>query len=112
MFTGLVEEVGRVERVEARVGGCRLWIAARRVLEDMRNRAYDLDTDELVNGTTFPASTGYGGISGYPTYRRTIAFTNNSPEAGTKTVTVVVFYRNSSGVEQPVTLSTIFTQAN
>ena len=24
---------------------------ARRVLEDMRNRAYDLDSDELVNGT-------------------------------------------------------------
>ena len=30
---------------------------ARRVLEDMRNRAYDLDSDELVNGTTFPLTT-------------------------------------------------------
>jgi Tfp pilus assembly protein PilV len=84
---------------------------ARRVLEDMRNRAYDLDTDELVNGSTFPATTGYGGISGYPGFRRTIAITNGAPEAGTKTVTVTVFYRNSAGVEQPVTLTMIFTQA-
>ena len=85
---------------------------ARRVLEDMRNRAYDLDTDELVNGATFPAATGYGGITGFPSYRRTITFANDTPEAGTKTATVVIFYRNSSGVEQSVTLSTIFTQAS
>jgi prepilin-type N-terminal cleavage/methylation domain-containing protein len=85
---------------------------ARRILEDMRNRAYDLDTDELVNGATFPAATGYGSISGYPNYRRTIAFANNTPETGTKTATVVIFYKNSSGVEQSVTLSTIFTQAS
>ena len=32
------------------------------------------------------------------------------PEIGTKTVTVAVIYRNSSGVEQPVTLTMIFTQ--
>jgi prepilin-type N-terminal cleavage/methylation domain-containing protein len=85
---------------------------ARRVLEDMRNRAYDLDTDELVNGATFPAATGYGSISGYPNYRRTIAFGNNTPETGTKTATVAIFYKNSSGVEQSVTLSMIFTQAS
>jgi prepilin-type N-terminal cleavage/methylation domain-containing protein len=85
---------------------------ARRILEDMRNRAYDLDTDELINGATFPAATGYGSISGYPNYRRTIAFANNTPETGTKTATVVIFYKNSSGVEQSVTLSTIFTQAS
>ena len=36
MFTGLVEEVGTVERVEPRDGGRWLWIAARRVLEDAR----------------------------------------------------------------------------
>jgi prepilin-type N-terminal cleavage/methylation domain-containing protein len=84
----------------------------RRVLEDMRNRAYDLDTDELVNGATFPAATGYGGITGYPSYRRTITFANDSPELGTKTATVVIFYRNSGGVEQSVTLTTIFTQAS
>lgn len=87
---------------------------ARRVLEDMRNRAYDQDTDELVNGATFPASTGYGtgDLTDYPNYRRTIAITNNAPEAGTKTVTVAIFYKNSSGVEQSVTLSMIFTQGS
>ena len=85
---------------------------ARRVLEDMRNRAYDLDTDELVNGATFPASTGYSGIPNYPGYRRTITITNGSPVAGTKTVTVAVIFRNSSGTEQPVTLTMIFTQGS
>ena len=85
---------------------------ARQVLEDMRNRAYDLDSDELVNGATFPATTGYGGITNYPNYRRTITFVNNSPEPGTKTVTVAVIYRNSSGMEQSVTLTTIFTQGS
>jgi prepilin-type N-terminal cleavage/methylation domain-containing protein len=87
---------------------------ARRVLEEMRNRAYDLDSDELVNGLTFPATTPYGGITldgiPYPRYRRTITIVNNAPEVGTKTVTVSVFYRNSSGAEQPVTLTMIFTQ--
>jgi prepilin-type N-terminal cleavage/methylation domain-containing protein len=87
---------------------------ARRVLEDMRNRAYDLDSDELVNGLTFPATTPYGGITldgiPYPGYRRTITIVHNAPEVGTKTVTVSVFYRNSSGAEQPVTLTIIFTQ--
>jgi prepilin-type N-terminal cleavage/methylation domain-containing protein len=85
---------------------------ARRVLEDMRNRAYDQDTDELVNGATFPSSTSYGSLSGYPDYRRTIAITDNAPEAGTKTVTVAIFYKNSSGVEQSVTLSMVFTQGS
>jgi hypothetical protein len=85
---------------------------ARRVLEDMRNRAYDQDADELINGATFPASTGYGSLPGYPNYRRTIAITDNAPEAGTKTVTVAIFYQNSSGVEQSVTLSMIFTQGS
>ena len=36
MFTGLVEEVGVIERVEAVPGGRRLWIACRRVVEDAR----------------------------------------------------------------------------
>jgi prepilin-type N-terminal cleavage/methylation domain-containing protein len=85
---------------------------ARQVLEDMRNRAYDQDTDELVNGATFPATTAYGGIAGYPNYRRTITFVDGAPEPGTKTATVAVFYRNSSGVEQSVTLTMIFTQAS
>jgi prepilin-type N-terminal cleavage/methylation domain-containing protein len=85
---------------------------ARRVLEDMRNRAYDLDSDELVNGTAFPATTGYGSISGYPAFRRTITITNDSPEVNTKTVSVAVIYRNSSGVEQAVTLTMIFTRGS
>ena len=34
MFTGLVEEVGRVAAVEERAGGRRLWIEARAVLAD------------------------------------------------------------------------------
>lgn len=85
---------------------------SRRVLEDMRNRAYDLDTDELVNGTTFPLATSYGGITNYPNYRRTISITDNSPEVGTKTVVVSVFYRNSSGVEQSVALTMIFTRGS
>ena len=87
---------------------------ARRVLEEMRNRAYDLDSDELVNGLTFPATTPYGSIVldgiPYPRYRRTIIIVNDAPEVGTKTVTVSVFYRNSSGAEQAVTLTMIFTQ--
>jgi prepilin-type N-terminal cleavage/methylation domain-containing protein len=85
---------------------------ARQVMEQMRNRAYDLGTDELVNGTVFPAATAYGNIAGFPHYRRTITFANNTPETGTKTATVVIFYQNSSGVEQSVTLSMIFTQAS
>lgn len=36
MFTGLVEETGRIERIEERAGGRRLRIAAGRVLEDVR----------------------------------------------------------------------------
>jgi len=38
MFSGIVEETGRIERIEERAGGAgrRLWIAARRVLEDAR----------------------------------------------------------------------------
>jgi prepilin-type N-terminal cleavage/methylation domain-containing protein len=85
---------------------------ARQMLESMRNRAYDQDSDELVNGTTFPASTGYGGITNYPYFRRTITFANDSPMTGTKTATVVITYRNSSGTEQSVTLTTIFTQGS
>jgi riboflavin synthase len=34
VFTGIVEETGRVERVEPRPGGRRFWVAARRVTED------------------------------------------------------------------------------
>jgi hypothetical protein len=78
----------------------------------MRNRAYDLDADELVNGATFPATTGYGGISGYPAFRRTITIVNDSPEVDTKTVTVAVSYKNSSGTEQSVTLTMIFTRGS
>jgi len=85
---------------------------ARRVLEDMRNRAYDLDTDELVNGTTFPSATTYGGITNYPNYRRTIAITDDAPEVGTKTVVVSVFFKNSSGAEQSVALTMIFTRGS
>ena len=86
---------------------------ARQVLEDMRNRAYDLDADELVNGTTFPAASGLrqhhglselsGGRSPSPT---------DSPEVDTKIVDVAVIYRNSSGVEQAVTLTMIFTRGS
>ena len=36
MFTGLVEELGRVHAVEERPDGRRFWIAASRVLEDAR----------------------------------------------------------------------------
>jgi prepilin-type N-terminal cleavage/methylation domain-containing protein len=84
---------------------------ARQVLEDMRNRAYDQDTDD-INATNFPPATGYGSIPNYPHYRRAITIVNDSPEVGTKTVTVAVFYRDSSGTEQPVTLTMIFTQAS
>lgn len=85
---------------------------ARQVLEDMRNRAYDLDSDELVNGSTFPAASGYGNITGYPNFRRTITITADSPETATKTVDVAVIYKNSSGVEQAVTLTMIFTRGS
>lgn len=36
MFTGLVEEVGRIERIEPRDDGRRVWIRASRVLADAR----------------------------------------------------------------------------
>lgn len=36
MFTGLIEETGRVESTEASAGGARLWIASSLVLEDAR----------------------------------------------------------------------------
>ncbi len=36
MFTGLVEEVGSIERIETRDQGRRLWISAKKVLEDTR----------------------------------------------------------------------------
>ena len=38
MFSGIVEETGRIDRIEERADGAgrRLWIAARRVLEDAR----------------------------------------------------------------------------
>jgi prepilin-type N-terminal cleavage/methylation domain-containing protein len=85
---------------------------ARQVLEDMRNRAYDLDSDELVNGSAFPAASGYGNITGYPNFRRTITITTDSPETATKTVNVAVIYKNSSGVEQAVTLTMIFTRGS
>jgi Tfp pilus assembly protein PilV len=84
---------------------------ARQVLEDMRNRAYDTGTDEII-AANFPASTGYGGITGYPSFRRTITIVNDTPMTGTKTVTVVVFYKTETGTERPVTLSMIFAQAN
>jgi len=34
MFTGLIEELGRIERLDARPGGRRLWIAAPRIAPD------------------------------------------------------------------------------
>jgi prepilin-type N-terminal cleavage/methylation domain-containing protein len=85
---------------------------ARQMIEDMRDKAYDQDGDELVNGADYPATTGYGSIANYPTYRRTITFANDSPQTGTKTATVVIFYKNSSGIEQSVTLSMIFTKGS
>ena len=36
MFTGLVEEAGRIERIEERPGGRHLWVTAARVLGDLR----------------------------------------------------------------------------
>jgi hypothetical protein len=85
---------------------------ARQMIEDMRDKAYDQDGDELVNGTDYPASTAYGGITDHPSYRRTITFVNDSPAVGTKTATVVIFYKNSAGIEQSVTLSMIFTKGS
>jgi hypothetical protein len=85
---------------------------ARQMIEDMRDKSYDGDGDELVNGADYPASTAYGSITNYPNYRRTITFANDAPEVGTKTATVQIFYRNSSGTEQAVTLTMIFTKGN
>ena len=55
---------------------------ARQVLEDMRNRAYDQDSDELVNGATFPAATGYGGITD-SAFVRTPTTAGRSPSSTT-----------------------------
>jgi len=85
---------------------------ARQMIEDMRDKAYDQDADELVNGSDYPAATGYGSIADHPNYRRTITFVTDSPAVGTKTATVVIFYKNSSGIEQSVTLSMIFTKGS
>lgn len=82
---------------------------ARQTLEAMRNRAYDSDTDEITTAN-FP-NQGYGGIAGYGGYRRTITIANDSPSAGLKTVTVTVFYRDSTGIERPTTLSMVFARA-
>lgn len=86
---------------------------ARRVLEDMRNHAYDTGTDEIT-AAYFEASTDYGlgDLAGYPNFRRTISIVDGTPMAGTKTVTVTVFYKTDTGTERPVTLSMIFAQAN
>jgi prepilin-type N-terminal cleavage/methylation domain-containing protein len=83
---------------------------ARQVVEDMRNRAYDADSDEITGGN-FP-NLAYGSISGYPNFRRTVTIADDVPETGTKTVTVAVFYRDDSGAERSVTLAMIFTRAN
>jgi hypothetical protein len=84
---------------------------ARRTLEDMRNRRYDTQADEIT-AAIFEPATGYGAgdLAGYPNFRRTIAIVDDTPIVGTKTVTVAIVYKDDSGVERPVTLSMIFAQ--
>lgn len=84
---------------------------ARQVLEDMRNRAYDTDTDELV-AANFPAATAYGAITNYPGFRRTISIVDDSPATGTKTATVTVFFRGNDGVERSTALTMIYVRAD
>jgi prepilin-type N-terminal cleavage/methylation domain-containing protein len=82
---------------------------ARQVVEQMRNRTYDSDTDEITTGN-YP-SLAYGTIAGFPSYRRTVTISDNTPMAETKTVTVTIFYRDDTGVERSTSLTTIFARS-
>jgi len=88
---------------------------ARQTLEEMRNRRYTTTVDELIPANYGPQ--GYGSIASFPSLRRTVNITDNQPEgtctpppptACTKRVTVQVFYRDNTGVEQAVSLTTVF----
>ena len=58
MFTGIVEELGRVRRVEARAGGARLEIDAVAVLGDASIGSSNLAVTEPVTGTPFAFGAG------------------------------------------------------
>jgi prepilin-type N-terminal cleavage/methylation domain-containing protein len=89
---------------------------ARQTLEEMRNRRYTSTIDDIT-ASNFP-SWGYDMIPNFPTFRRTVSITDGVPEASctpsgtpcSKRVSVTVVYRNSTGQEQAVTLTTIFVR--
>lgn len=87
---------------------------ARQTLEEMRNRRYTSTVDDLI-AVNFP-NHGYGEIPDFPTFRRTVTILDGRPEAActpagtpcSKTVSVGVVFRDSTGHERAVTLKTIF----
>ena len=82
---------------------------ARQTLEAMRNRPYDSDQDEITTAQ-FPPE-GYGTIPGLASFQRSVQIEDDTPVTNTKRVTVSVTYRDNTGQEQTVQLSTIFARS-
>lgn len=68
---------------------------------------------DQITAANFPDE-AYGGIGGYPNFRRTVTIQNATPAANMKTVTVNVFYRPPTDLgtltEESVQLMTIIAQ--
>lgn len=82
---------------------------ARQTLEAMRNRPYDSDQDEITTAI-FPAE-GYGSIPNLASFRRSVLIENDVPETNMKRVTVTVNYRDNTGQEEAVRLTTMFVRS-
>lgn len=59
-----------------------------------------------VTTLSFPAE-AYGAIAGHPLVRRSTAIQDDTPGAGRKTVTVTATYRDRTGTEHSVNLTSI-----
>ncbi|MBI3454914.1 MAG: prepilin-type N-terminal cleavage/methylation domain-containing protein [Candidatus Rokubacteria bacterium] len=84
-------------------------------LESMRSSQYTATVDQIT-AANFP-SQGYGSITNYANFRRTVQIQDGVPQAActpapgtpcSKTVTVTVFYKDEAGVERSVSLATVF----
>lgn len=77
-------------------------------IEDMKAAGY-----AQVTAGNF-GNEAYGAIAGYPAFRRAVAIQADVPDAGTKTVTVDVFFRPQTvsglGPEESVRLATVLGQ--
>src|SRR5712692_204784 len=78
-------------------------------LEEIRNSQYTLTLDQIT-ATNFP-NEGYGAISNYPAFRRTVVIQNGVPAAQMKTISMQAFFRPAGFTqEQTLTVSTIMAQ--